>query len=379
MTMTNTPNELRKFTDKTKHRRNVRAIVGVAAGVVLVVGGVTCGLILSGSSSSGPQPVNHPTPAPSIPTTRNLSFAPAKPLASSIPVTKLRGPQNLGAAAFGDIWATTGAPSNATLYRLSVDGRHVLSQTPYPGVNQNLPNPVRVGTSMVVADGAKAQYTVFGSAGNTLGTIRGEGNGAIVGDASGGWLTTSPHTLASIDSSGLHITREIQLPGNVNVVGIAASPGRLWAIDTTGSQLLRVDTANGRITGHTNLTSGLTTNTSVSTQPFEVSYLDNAVYVGTQDYGLRRIDPNTMKVTASIFSQTSFSWPVLGDSTNGTLWAQPAIGEVAQLDPTTLHTIRNIRVFRGSGDGGTFGAVITGSRLYLTNGDTNKMYSFPLR
>jgi hypothetical protein len=44
-----------------------------------------------------------------------------------------------------------------------------------------------------------------------------------------------------------------------------------------------------------------------------------------------------------------------------------------------LHTIRNIRVFRGSGDGGTFGAVITGSRLYLTNGDTNKMYSFPLR
>jgi hypothetical protein len=55
---------------------------------------------------------------------------------------------------------------------------------------------------------------------------------------------------------------------------------------------------------------------------------------------------------------------------------QPAKGAIDQLNPTTLHTLRAVRLFPNNRGGGTFGALVTGSRVYVTNGDTKRLYSF---
>jgi outer membrane protein assembly factor BamB len=283
-------------------------------------------------------------------------------LAASVPVNTVPGPSYLGVSAFGDIWATA-AGHPALLYRLSSDGKHILSQTGFPGVSINQAAPVQVGHTIVVANGIGSDYLVYNRTGHKIGTLPNVSIGAIAGDGSGGWVATKPNQVAHIDATGLHILRTFTLPGSA-IKGLALSPGLLWVIDGTNNRLLRVDASTGTVTGQVNLPAA----------PTQVVYTDGAVYVASQDDALRRIDPSTMSITAAILSTQNQTVAAIASAPTGQLWAQGDEGTVAQLNPVTLRTERNIRVYN-SQNAGVYGAVITANRVFVSTGE---LYSFPL-
>jgi streptogramin lyase len=368
MTMTNTPQELQRFQQQAGRRKNRFRIAAAAAAAAAVVGGVVVGLTLSswGSPSHsqvGVKPLTSPNPGP----LKLLSFGRAAPLSAGTPVATLAGPQNLGLSAFGAVWATSGH-SQATLYKVSADGSQVLAQSPLTGLNEANATPVQVGQNILVAikTGPTAGFAVFDPAGQRVGTLNTGDSVGSVGDASGGWVTTQPNQIGQTDMTGEHITKRITLPPTVSTVGLATGDGLVWAIDGAGRQLLRIDPRSGTVTARTSLPS----------VPVQVAFTGGAVYVASQDFSLRRIDPSTMQITAAILSKTTDSWPFIAESTDGSLWVQPAKGAIDQLNPTTLHTLRAVRLFPNNRGGGTFGALVTGSRVYVTNGDTKRLYSF---
>jgi outer membrane protein assembly factor BamB len=360
-TMTNTRYELDRFFQRTKRRQLRTRVIAVVAAVLVLIGGTVAAIALIGAASSHrTTPAHHhKSGEPKVPTS---TFGSADPLAASVPVVNLPGPSYLGVAAFGDIWATS-AGHPADLYRLSSDGKHVLSQTGYPGVGLNLAAPVRVGRTIIVANGIGNDYIVFNQTGRKIGTLPNHSLGAIAGDSAGGWVATKSNQVADIDATGVHIVRRFTLPVST-INGLAVSPGRLWVIDPTNNRLLRVDTSTGKVTGHTDLPAS----------PTQVAYADGAVYVASQDYALRRIDPTTMSITAAILSTRSRTVADIGSAPNGQLWAQGDQGTVAQLNPASLKVERNIRVYNGQNTG-VYGAVITANRIFITSGELD---SFPL-
>lgn len=368
MTMTNTPKELQRFQEQAGRRRNRLRIAAGAAAAVVIAAGVAVGVTLSGGSGSGHSQVRErPLTGPSRDTLKLLSFGKARPLPASTAVVKLAGPQNLGLSAFGAVWTTSGG-THATLYKVSADGNRVLAQSPLSRLDLDNPLPVQVGQHILVALGgaSSAGFAVFNPAGHRVGTLKTGSSSGSTGDANGGWVTTQGNQIGQVDTTGEHITKRITLPSTVSTIGLATGNGSIWAIDEAGRQLLRVDPTSGAITARTSLPS----------VPVQVAFMGGAAYVASQDFSLRRIDPATMRITAAILSKTTDAWPFIAESTDGTLWVQPAKGAIDQLDPTTLRTLRAVTLFPNNRGGGTFGALVTGSRIYVTNGDTNELYSF---
>jgi hypothetical protein len=372
MSMTDTPSELGRFTTSNRRRKTRARVVAAVAAVLCLIAGAATAVALAGASANrATRPAHHHPTRLVQPKVTALSFGPAKRLPPNVAVTKLRGPQVLGAAAFGDIWATSGyngegdLPS-ATLYRISADGQHMLSTTTFPGLNANEGGPVRVGNAIVVAD-HKGAYTVFNRTGKKIATLPSTSLGAIAGDPSGGWIATKPDQVAHIDASGRRIDRTLLLPTTA-IAGLALSPGQLWVLDSGLDQLDRIDVTTGRLTGRLTLPFA----------PGQVAYLGGAVYVATNDdYAIRRIDPTTMKITATVIS-AGYTYPDIAASTDNQLWAEGTGGTITQLNPATLQTERSIRVF-------TFltediaGAVVTPDRIFVTDGDLSTLYSFPSR
>jgi sugar lactone lactonase YvrE len=351
-----------------------RIMLAVASTVVAVAAGAYGAAHLASGDRQAP-PIHHPHPTTVVtPHLHSHTFGPTTTSTTSRVATTNtaggNGPGVLGVAAFGDIWATGGGHSvtGGILYRLSPDGARELSQTPYPDLNTNQGGggPVRIGHAIVVADGADSFYTVFNQTGRKIGRLPNGSLGAMAGDAAGGWVTTKPDQVARIDVTGLHIVQRLHLPVAA-IGGLAMSPGQLWVIDPTDNQLLRVSTETGSVTGRLHLPAS----------PTQVAFTDGAVYVAAQDHGLRRIDPTTMTVTASTFSAPAQAVPVIAEAPNGHLWAQADQGSVAQLDPSSLRTERNIRVYVDTTRQAD-GAVVTADRVFVTNGTSEELYSFPL-
>jgi outer membrane protein assembly factor BamB len=361
--MTDTLQELERFFRRTKRRQMRLRVIAAVAAVLIVIGGAVAAVALIGAGSPGHR---HTTPSHHHKSTKSTgvptsAFGPAKRLAGSVPVSQLEGPTYLGVAAFGDMWATA-AGHPAQLYRLSSDGKHVLSQSGFPGVSLNQAAPVQLGQTIVVANGIGSDYIVFNKTGQKIGTLPNHSAGAMAGNSSGGWIATKPNQVAHIDATGLHIVRTFTLPLSA-INGLAVSPGLLWVIDGTNNRLLRVDASTGTVTGQVNLPAA----------PSQVVYADGAVYVASQDFALRRIDPATMSITAAILSTRNHTVAAIASAPNGQLWAEGDEGTVAQLNPVTLRTERNIRVYN-SQNAGVYGAVVTANRVFVSNGE---LYSFP--
>lgn len=373
MAMTDTARELERFERATMRRRIRRTTIAAVAVVMCILAGAVGAVVVLASNSATPaRPTHRPSPH-TVPTHKITADqqGPATPLPASVAVTTLRGPQNLGALAFGDLWATTGRDGvkvlpRATLYRISADGRRVLSTASYPKVNDNQPDPVQVGHSIVVAD-RRGGYTVFSSTGKRIGSLAStSGSGAIAGEDSGGWIVTTPNEVARLGVNGRRIGPALPLPLR-NISALAVSPGELWVTDMTLDELVRIDPSTGAVTGRTHL----------DFAPIQVRYLDGAVYVTTNDdNGLHRIDATTMALTATTVGPAAY--PFALPSYGGQVWTQALGGTVTQLDPLTLRTVLTTRVFPELAYE-AFGAVIGPNRLYITDGEVNRLYSYPIR
>jgi hypothetical protein len=384
MTITNTPEELRKFRrtiDQGRKRRRTYAAIAAAAAVVVVVG--TAIAVSESVQPRHPQvtvPLVSPTPTPSAsgPAASIPPVAVGTPsaLAAGIATAKADGPGVLGMSALGSVWgiqeeqfATHGT---GHLYRIDPTGQHIISTTAYAGPDHDDLPPFQAGEAVLVPStaGIPSAYLAFNAAGQEIGSIPVARVGLGAGDSTGGWVLSDIDSISQIDASGTKVIKTVKLPGTV-IGGIAVGGGSVWVADQSQNRLLRVDPTSGTITGTTQVG-------GVVDEFLPIAYSNGAVYVPTQDFELRRVDASTMKITAAVSTPSDGSWFVMSVGADGDIWAEPAQGVIDDLDPVTLGTKRAIQLQPTTRDGGTFGVVATSTRVYEADGDDGYVLSFPL-
>jgi hypothetical protein len=389
MTVTNTPEELRKFRHTIEQGRKRHRTYAVAtAAAVMVVAGTAIAVKESGNvphsgqitaplesqtATASAQPSDTASPA-SLP----LSTPVASPraLAAGIPIAKVTGPGVFGGLALGSVWAVQehGDATGDTghVYRLDPTGQRILSTTAYAGSDPDDLPPFEAGQAVLVpstAAGGASRYIAFNAKGRQIGTLPVAKVGLGAGDATGGWVVSDTDAISKIDASGTKVVKTVVLPGT-KVAGIAVGGGSVWVADQVQNRLLRFDPTSGTITGATAV--------GPVDEFLPIAYSNGAVFVPNQNYELRRIDATTMKTTAIVSSPPGASWFVISIGANGDVWAQPAQGVVDDLDPATLATKRAVQLQPTVRDGGTFGVVATSSRVYMADGDDGYVLSFPL-
>jgi hypothetical protein len=393
MTMTNTPEELRKFRhtiEQDRKRRRVYAITAATAAVVVVAGvGVAVAVKESGRPHRGQvtTPLGSQTATPSTqpserPSESVASGPPVSPvdapsaLAGGVQTAKVEGPGVLGLSALGSVWGVQDE-ENATgntghVYRLDPTGQKILSSTPYAWADADDLPPFQAGKAVLVPhsvlNGPNA-YLAVDATGRQIASITVAKLGLGAGDSTGGWAKSDDDAIIHIDASGTKVVKTVVLPG-AEIAGVAVGGGSVWVSDQSQGQLLRVDPTSGKVTG--------TTSVGPVDQFLPIAYSNGAVYVPNQNYQLRRIDAATMKTTAVVSTPSSGSWFVISIGADGGVWAEPAQGVVDELDPATLATKRAIQLQPTTRDGGAFGVVATSTRVYMADGDDGYVLSFPL-
>jgi hypothetical protein len=391
MTMTNTPEELRKFrhTIEQGRKRHRTYAVATAAAVMVVAGTVVAvkesghaphsGQITAPVASQTATPSSQPSHSPGTPEASGPPVSPvATPsaLAGGIQTAKVTGPGVLGMSALGSVWGVqeeqyaTGGIGH--VYRLDPTGQKILSTTAYAGPDADDLPPFQAGQAVLVPSttpGKPSAYLAFNATGSEIGSIPVAKVGLGAGDATGGWVLSDTDSISEIDASGTKVVKTVTLPGT-EIGGIAVGGGSVWVADQKLNRLLRVDPTSGTVTG--------TADVGAVDQFLPIAYSNGAVYVPNQNYELRRIDATTMKTTAIVSSPLGDSWFVISIGADGDVWAQPAQGVVDDLDPATLATKRAIQLQPTLRDGGTFGVVATSSRVYEADGIDGYVLSFPL-
>jgi hypothetical protein len=366
MTLTDTPKELRRFQQRMHGNKRRNRIVALAASLAVVAGGIGVAVAVRSGDEGRPQRVVPAGPKPTAPSS-STQHLPNPSTVPSAEVTKLEGPVSVGVAALGAVWATS-LEGNGFLHRISLDGRRTLSRTPLDGVNEKNPSPFQVGNAILVANARGTAYVVFDASGKRRGTIPAKVAAFGTGDPTGGWIQTSQTAIARVDASGSRILRSITIPG-IEVGAMASAGGSLWVVDSTGSRVLRVDPQTGRSTGEVGVP-GVSLLQVVATR--------GAVFVSSDDYNVRRIDPAQLRVTALLKGDPGSAWPILTVAANGDLWVEPAKGAMAKVNTETLHPERFVTLFRNDRAGGNFGIAVTADRAFITDGDSLTLYSFPL-
>ena len=391
MTMTNTPEELRKFRHTIEQGRKLRRVYSVAAAAaVMVAVGATVAVTQLGHAShpgpttpplgeqtttASPQPSdNASTPPASLP----LSVPVASPsaLAGGTQIAKVTGPGVVGESALGSVWAVQ-EHGNATgdtghVYRLDPTGQQILSTTAYAGSDPDDLPPFEAGQAVLVpstVSGGASRYLAFNAKGHQIGTIPVAKVGLGAGDPTGGWVVSDTDAISKVDASGTKVVKTVVLPGT-KVAGIAVGGGSVWVADQLQNRVLRFDPTSGSITGATAV--------GPVDEFLTIAYSNGAVYVPNQNYELRRIDATTMKTTAIVSAPPGGSLFVISIGANGDVWAQPAQGVVDDLDPATLATKRAVQLQPTVRDGGAFGVVVTSGRVYMADGDDGSVLSFAL-
>ncbi len=389
MTMTNTPEELRKFRDTIEHsrkRRRAYAVVAAAAGVVAIVG--------TAIAVAGSGPARHPqvtvplisptatpsaTPSDSTPTASIPPVAVATPtaLAAGIPTARAAGPGVLGMSAFGSVWGVQeeqfAIHGTGHLYRIDPTGQHIVSTTAYAGPDKDDLPPFQAGAAVLVPStiaGKPSAYLAFNAAGQEIGSIPVARVGTGAGDSTGGWVLSDTDSISQIDASGTKVVKTVTLPGT-EIGGIAVGGGAVWVADQRQNRLLRVDPTSGTITGSAEVG-------GVVDEFLPIAYSKGAVFVPSQDFEMRRIDATTMKITVTVSAPSDGSWFVISVGQDGDIWAESAQGVLDDLDPVTLATKRAIQLQPTLRGGGTFGVVATATRVYEADGDDGYVLSFPL-
>jgi hypothetical protein len=389
MTVTNTPEELRKFRHTIEQgRKRRRTYAATAAAAVMVVAGTAIAVkesdraprsgqitvpLVSQTATPSAKPSDS-TPTASVPP---VAVATPSALAAGIATAKADGPGVLGMSALGSVWGVqeeqyaTGGTGH--LYRLDPTGQKILSTTAYAGPDQDDLPPFQAGQAVLVPSttpGKPSAYLAFNATGNEIGSIPVARVGLGAGDSTGGWVLSDTDSISQIDASGTKVVKVVTLPGT-EIGGIAVGGGSVWVADQKQNRLLRVDPTSGTITGTAEIG-------GVVDEFLPIAYSHGAVFVPSQDYELRRVDATTMKITAVVSTPSGGSWFVISVGPDGDIWAQPAQGVVDDLDPVTLATKRAIQLQPTLRDGGTFGVVATSSRVYEADGVDGYVLSFPL-
>jgi streptogramin lyase len=276
------------------------------------------------------------------------------------------GPFSTGDAALGAVWALSGDQTRGVLYRVSEDGRQVLSRTPYDGSNPEHQQVTRVGSRVVVVNGAGTAYDVFDATGRQVGTVPAEQARGAAGDASGGWLITGAHAVTRVSAEGTPTGLVATLPSSHLIIGVATGGGALWVLDVDGT-LYRVDAQTGAVTDSAQVVLG---------DPLQVVWTQGAVFISTTRYEVTRVDTTTLKATDVLNGNRAGSFQLLTVGTDGSLWTNPAKGAVAELDAATLTVKRYVQVFPGGVQGGAFGLAVTADRVFLSDGETRTLHSF---
>jgi hypothetical protein len=392
MTVTNTPEELRKFRHTIEQgRKRRRTYAAVAAAAAMVVAGTAVAVKESGKAPHSGQitaPLGSQTATPSAqpsnsPGTPVASGPPLSPvatpsaLAGGIQTAKVNGPGVLGMSALGSVWGVQEAQyatgGTGHVYRLDPTGQKILSTTAYAGPDQDDLPPFQAGQAVLVPSatpGKPSAYLAFNATGNEIGSIPVARVGLGAGDSTGGWVLSDTDSISQIDASGTKVVKTVTLPGTA-IGGIAVGGGSVWVADQKQNRLLRVNPTSGTITGTTEIG-------GVVDEFLSIAYSHGAVFVPSQDYKLRRVDATTMKITAVVSTPSGGSWFVISVGPDGDIWAEPAQGVVDDLDPVTLATKRAIQLQPTLRDGGTFGVVATSSRVYEADGVDGYVLSFPL-
>jgi hypothetical protein len=367
--LTDTSRALERWRVGRRRGRHSLRLVAVAAAIVAVTAGVV--LVSTGSAPSRGRVENGSGPL-------RTWVTQVLPAPASLRLTSLSGPVAAGSVAFGAIWAM-GDPGD--VYRVSLDGRHVLSALTLPPryasprvAYRVFYVPQRAGAAMLLpvhgASGADG-YVVLDRRGHQTGFLPVQVAGAVAGGPVGGWIQTAGLTLAQVDAH-LHRTGVgVTLPGLSadNTIRTATVSGTaLWvAVEGTTPTLFKLDARTGDVLGRI----------ALAGNPFAVAASDSAVYIGDDKFRMERFDAASLKLTAistNLVDKGSFVSVAVG--VDGSVWIEPDTGGVVQLDPRTLLPTGSWQVLHDITRGDTWGLVVTPDRLVINDFDHGRLLSF---
>lgn len=370
MSMTDTRKELDRFRTANAKRRVRARILGVAAAVALIVAGVWAGTSIGSGAGHRGERLTHIGPRPTV----AHATLPGRPtrLSSNRFVTLPRVGY-VQTFALGSVWTT----NTRSLFRITPDGHRVESKIAYhPASDLSLDGdpipPFAVGGSLLVPaiDRGHDVYLILDAQGRSRGEVRVPAAGPGIGDATGAWVVTGRSKLSRLSADGSQVTRTLTFPGT-QIVGVDEGGGYVWLLDNFSSAVLKVDPKTGKVIGHSPNNSDPVT---------AMLYADGAVYLTTQAFDLRRIDPATMKVTAieSVARQNQWGWQFVTAASDGTLWTDAGDTAIAQLDPRTLHPLSFTTITTdnlGYHNGGTGIFAVTPSKVYVAGTSHDDLYT----
>jgi hypothetical protein len=371
MATTDTHRELERFqADNAKRRTRVR-IFAAAAAVAVVIGGVWVGTTIGhGSGRRGEQPA-HIVPRPSVITHATLPAVPTQLRPSDFVSSPHAGFDPI--LALGSVWTTNGH----VLFRIAPDGQRVESKISYkPATSLSLSEdpvpPFAVGSSLLVpaVDNGHEAYLFLDAHGRRLGTLPVSGAGPGHADSTGAWVVTGTTKLSRLSADGRHITHTLTFPGT-QLAGVDEGGGYIWLLDNFSSAVLKVDPATGKVVGRS----------PTSLDPVNAMlYAADAVYLATQAYDVRRIDPKTMKFTAieAVNRDNQWGWQFLVAGPDGSLWTDAGDTAIAQLDPETLHPLSFTAINTdnlGYHNGGTGIFAVSADKVYVAGTSHDVLYT----
>lgn len=366
MTLTDTPRELRRWRDNQHKRRNrtrIIAVVATAAAAAALILGLTK---LGGTTSHRNEPIHKPSTVQQ----HQTSIETVQPLPASVRSTVLHGPGTVDTLAFGAVWGINISPHPRYLYRMSLDGSHVLGRT---DLRKYLGDPMpvfRIGSALFVpaANGpGREGYVVLDRAGRQTGFVKASSAGVGGGDSSGGWVQTDIDRLAQVDRTGRPTGKQVRLP-NESISSIATGAGSLWVSSITDG-VYRLDPGTGKVTGKFHAPAGAV----------QLAVTDSAVYVATDHYQLVRVDPTSLHITAVSDNHVSpGAYDEIALGADGSLWVAPDQRGVVELDPDTLDVVQSMQIGKASRAGGNYGLGLTAGRMFVGDGDNDRVVSFPV-
>lgn len=176
------------------------------------------------------------------------------------------------------------------------------------------------------------------------------------------WVTgNGPSTLARIDPETNTIVEKVDMIGSA--CGIAIGPdGRVWVVDRTNKELLRIDPVTAVVAGRAEIGPGGS----------GLALTDGAVWVVDDvDGTVSQVDPVSMSVTETARLTRGASWFADDDGTpHG---ANRLDGSIIVLDPATLAA--GAAIFGGKGP---LDGTILGGRAYIPDGSTRALLEVDL-
>ena len=203
--------------------------------------------------------------------------------------------------------------------------------------------------------------------------------GRLAAGAGTVWVASDDsRTVSAVDPRTRRVTRTI--PAGLFPSDLAASRDAVWVVDGRRRLLVRIQPAYGRVTGRLRLPNGdrdrVPRSDRFEFDPTSVAVGAGAVWVTDGSARVLRIDPSTLRRTASIRTPGAAAGVAAGA---GAVWAIAAPASVLRIDPRTNQVTDRIRLVSRSGPdvpypiavaaGGGFVWVLAGNTATVTKID----------